>query len=58
MHTNILVTVGRKYFTRCLIITTPEDTLWIRMYRDFSSEAAQWMHEMNKAIAYQKRRKS
>jgi hypothetical protein len=53
---NSSITIGRKRLQKCLIITTPFDTLWLKMKRDFTTEAVKWIGEFNKAIQFFGRR--
>jgi hypothetical protein len=45
------VSIGRKRLQKCLIITNPFDTLWLKMKKDFTNEAVKWVSEINKAIS-------
>ena len=51
------VTVGRKLLARCLVVTTPMDTLWIRVRGDYTEDAVKWLAELNKCIQFLQRRK-
>ncbi len=51
------VAIGRKMLARCLIVTTPADTLWIRLRNDYTQEAVKWMDQLNKSIQFLQRRK-
>eukprot|EP01033_Poteriospumella_lacustris_P009510 gene9509-6813_t len=51
------VAIGRKFLQRCLVVTTPLDTLWIRVRKDYQVEVNRWMREINQAIALQQRPK-
>jgi hypothetical protein len=46
---NTTVEVGRHMFMRSLVITTPLDTLWIRM-QNGSTDENKWIAEINKSI--------
>jgi hypothetical protein len=54
---NSSVTIGRKFLQRCLVVTTPLDTLWIRVRKDYAVEVNRWMRELNQAITLQQRPK-
>lgn len=54
---NSTVEVGRKFLTRCLIVSTPADTLWIRVRGDYAQEAVKWLTELNKSLQFLQRRK-
>ena len=54
---NSTITIGRKRLQKCLIVTTPFDTLWLKMKKDFTTEAVKWIGEINKAIQFFNRRK-
>jgi hypothetical protein len=51
------VVVGRRLLVRCLIVTTPEDKLWIRVRGEDTDDAVKWLSELNKSIQFLQRRK-
>ena len=53
---NTTVEIGRHFFLRSLIITTPLDKMWIRM-KNGAAEEIKWVNELTKAIQQQSRSK-
>lgn len=51
---NSSVQIGRRYFLRSMIVTTPIDKLWVRM-KNGAADEKKWVTEITKAILDQSR---
>jgi hypothetical protein len=51
------IQISRKLLTRCLTITTPSDTLWIKLKNDQTQDIVRWCDQLNKSLQFLQRRK-
>jgi hypothetical protein len=48
---------GWRYFTPCVTVTTPTDTLWMKTCKQSIVDEAAWMREITRSITLQKKSK-
>ena len=48
---------GWRYFTPCVTVTTPTDTLWMKTCSQSIVDEAAWMREISRSITLQKKSK-